>query len=88
MTGDTLSERYERTMWRLEQITQAGYQIKVQWDCEFDDARIVNQKPELLRHPILGQSRIHTPMLYMGVEPKHCVSTIKHARMRPSNMFT
>ena len=27
--GDTQAERYERTMWRLEQITRAGYQDKV-----------------------------------------------------------
>jgi G:T-mismatch repair DNA endonuclease (very short patch repair protein) len=27
---DTLAERYDRTMSRLEQITPAGYQVKVQ----------------------------------------------------------
>ena len=56
----TLAERYERTMSRLEQITQAGYQVKMQWECEFDNARIVNQKPELLTHPIVEQSPLHT----------------------------
>ena len=30
--GDTLAQRYERTMARLEQITQAGYQVEVQWE--------------------------------------------------------
>ena len=35
--GDTLAARYERTMARLEQITQAGYQVEVQWDCDFDE---------------------------------------------------
>ena len=29
--GDTLAERYERTMMRKEQITRAGYQVQVQW---------------------------------------------------------
>jgi len=53
MRGDTLAERYERTMSRLEQITRAGYEVKVQWDCEVDDAGIVDQKPELLMHPIV-----------------------------------
>jgi G:T-mismatch repair DNA endonuclease (very short patch repair protein) len=31
--GDNLAARYERTMARLEQITRAGYQVKVQWQC-------------------------------------------------------
>jgi hypothetical protein len=34
MCGDTLPERYESTMLRLEQITQAAYQIKIQWEFE------------------------------------------------------
>ena len=38
MSGDTLAERYERTMSRFEKITQAGYQVKIQWECEFDEA--------------------------------------------------
>jgi len=29
MRGDTLVERYERTMMRIEQITSAGYQVDV-----------------------------------------------------------
>ena len=33
-SGDTLAERYERTMSRLEQITLSGYLVKVQWECE------------------------------------------------------
>jgi len=56
MTCDTLAERYERAMSRLEQITRVGYQVKVQWECEFGDAGIVDQKPELLTHPIVRQS--------------------------------
>jgi len=32
LRGDTLSERYERTISRLEQITRAGYQVNVQWE--------------------------------------------------------
>ena len=31
-SGDTLAERYERTMSRLEQITRSGYLVKVQWE--------------------------------------------------------
>ena len=44
-----------------------GYEVKVQWDCEFYDAGIVKQKPELLAHPILLQSLLRTrDALYGG----------------------
>ena len=60
MGGNTLAERYERTMVQIEQLTEAGYQVKIQWEGEFDEAGIVNQKPELLTHPILEQSPPYT----------------------------
>ena len=61
LSGDTLAERYERTMARLEQITRAGYQVKVQWECEFEE------RPELLAHPIVRQSPLCTrDALYGG----------------------
>ena len=41
MRGEILSERYERTMSGMERITRAVYQLPVQWECEFDDAKIV-----------------------------------------------
>ena len=63
----TLAERYERTMSRLEQITQAGYQVKIQWECEFDDTGIVYQKPELLTHPIVEQIPLQTRDVLYGV---------------------
>jgi G:T-mismatch repair DNA endonuclease (very short patch repair protein) len=44
ISGDTLAERYEGTMSRLEQISLAGYKFKIQCECEFDQAVIVNQK--------------------------------------------
>jgi len=34
--GGTLTERYEQTMSCLERIAQAGYQIEVKWECEFE----------------------------------------------------
>jgi hypothetical protein len=34
--GDTLAERYERTITRLAKITKAGYLVEVHWECEFD----------------------------------------------------
>jgi len=45
---DTLAERYEKTMARIEQIAAAGYTVKVMWECKFDAPKIVEQKPELL----------------------------------------
>ena len=44
LSGNTLAERYERTMSRLEQITRAVYQVKVQWEREYEE------KPDLLMH--------------------------------------
>jgi len=41
-------------MSRLEQITCSGYQVKVHWECEFDDAGI--ETPELRAHPAVYQS--------------------------------
>jgi len=61
LSGDTLAERYERTMSLLEQITRACYQVKVQWECEYEE------KPELLTHPLVRQSPLYTrDALYGG----------------------
>jgi len=54
-------------MSRNEQITAAGYTVKVIWECEFDAAKIVENKPELLTHPIVRHSPKHTrDALYGG----------------------
>jgi hypothetical protein len=52
--GDTLAARYEQTVARLEQKHRARYQVKVQWECAFDDAGIAT--PELLVHPTVCKS--------------------------------
>jgi G:T-mismatch repair DNA endonuclease (very short patch repair protein) len=49
MGGDTLAERYEQ-MARIK-TTRAGYLVKIQWECQFDEDLIVENKPELLTHP-------------------------------------
>ena len=38
--GDNLAARYDPTVSLLEQITRAGYQVTLQFECEFDDAGI------------------------------------------------
>ena len=72
-----LAECYERTMSIIEQITRAGYQVKVQWECEFDASKIIEQKPELLTHPIAMHSPRNTRDALYGVEPRPCAFIIR-----------
>jgi hypothetical protein len=60
MSKGTLAQRYERTMARIEQIARAGYNIKVQWECKFDESKITEGNPELLKHPIVRHSPLQT----------------------------
>jgi len=54
-------------MSRLEQITREGYQVKIEWECEFDESGIVRRKPELFDYPIVRQSPLRTrDALYGG----------------------
>jgi hypothetical protein len=46
--GGTSAERYENTMTRLERITQVGYQVKVQWECEFEPPEYARVEEEHL----------------------------------------
>jgi len=49
----------------MEQITRAGYQVKDQWECEFEDASIAT--PELFALPTVCQSPLCTrDALYGG----------------------
>ena len=51
-------------MTRLEQITHAGYEVRIQWECEFYEAFI---SPELRTHPIVEKSPLKTrDALYGG----------------------
>ena len=63
MVGDTLAERYERTMARIEQIAGAGYLVEVQWECEFDE----KIQEELQTHPLVQHAPLKTrDSLYGG----------------------
>ena len=67
LSEDTLTERYERTMSRIQQITSAAYQVKVMWEREFDASKIVEKKPELLTHPLVQHGPLNTrDALYGG----------------------
>ena len=64
--GDTLAQRYERTIAGLEQITQAGYQVEVEWECDFDKG-ILADHPELKTHSVVQHSWLNTrDALYGG----------------------
>ena len=41
LNEDTLAERYEKTMARIEQITAAGYSVKIKCECDFDATKLV-----------------------------------------------
>ena len=47
-------------MSRIEQITRAGYQVKVMWECEFDASKLVEKKPKSLTHPIVQHNPLNT----------------------------
>ena len=57
--GDTLAQGYERTIARLEQITQAGHKVEMQWECDFDKG-ILADHTELMLHPVVQHSRLNT----------------------------
>jgi G:T-mismatch repair DNA endonuclease (very short patch repair protein) len=77
ISGETLGERYEQTLSRIEQIKRAGYQVKIHWECKFDEAKIVQQKPELLVHPIVKHALLITQDALYADVPKPCGSTIR-----------
>jgi G:T-mismatch repair DNA endonuclease (very short patch repair protein) len=65
MSGDTRADRYEQTLAGIEQIARAGYQVKVESECAFDDA--LRRKPDLRAHPSVAQSPLKTrDALYGG----------------------
>ena len=54
-------------MARLEMITNAGYTVKVMWECEFQESRITEMKHHLLTHPLVTHNLLHTrDALYGG----------------------
>ena len=45
---------------RIKQIAKAGYNVTCQWECVFDEAKIAENKPELLSQPIIKHSPLKT----------------------------
>jgi len=60
--GETLAERYEQTLARIELLTRAGYTVEVQWECEFEGVA-----EDLRAHPIVRHVPLNTrDALYRG----------------------
>ena len=55
---------------RIEQIAKAGYKVKIKWECEFDEAKIAENKPELLTHPNVQHSPLKTRDALYGGRPE------------------
>ena len=53
-SGETLAERYEQMLARIERLKRAGYNVKVQWECEFEGV------DDLLTHPIVRHEPMNT----------------------------
>jgi G:T-mismatch repair DNA endonuclease (very short patch repair protein) len=58
MVADTLCERYEKTIAKLEKITRAGYEVEAVWECEFDEG-ILAYHPELQVQPMVEHSPLN-----------------------------
>jgi hypothetical protein len=66
-------------MSRIEQITRSGYEVKIMWECEYDEAGIVQQKPELLTNPILQSTPLKTrDALYGGRTEAMCLHKARY----------
>ena len=65
MVGDTLAERYEQTMARLQRITGTGYTVEVVWESQFDKD-ILPHHPELKHHPIVHHAPLNTRDVLYG----------------------
>ena len=87
LRGDTLAERYEKTMARLQQLTSVGYTVEVVWECQFD-RDILPHHPEHLQHPIVQSGRLNTRDALYGFEPRPWFSIIRSVRGRRFNIMT
>ena len=55
--GDSAARTYEETMSFMERIAQAGYEVKVQWKCEFqlpEEAEVEQSLPLTTRDGLYG----------------------------------
>jgi len=77
---DTLAERYEKIMLRIEQIANAGYTVKVMWECQIVSPKIVERKPHLLHTLLCATIHYTNGMPFTVVERRPCVFTTRYRR--------
>jgi hypothetical protein len=58
--GETLVQRYERTISGLEEIEQAAYTVVTKWKSALDKAKMTDRKPVQLTQPIDAHSTLMT----------------------------
>ena len=51
-SGETLAERYEQTLASIEQLKRAGYNVNVQWECEFEGSDDLRTYPVVKYEPM------------------------------------
>jgi len=79
-TDETLQNKYEQTMARLQKIKDAGYNVVSMWGCEFrkrlrDTAGLEN---ELCTFPYVKKASINIRGAFYRVEP----TLLKHYRVK------
>jgi hypothetical protein len=61
-------------MTRIEQIAKAVYKVPIKWECEFDDSKITDEKPELKTHSVIRHTTLKTrDALYGGRTEAMCL---------------
>ena len=66
---DTVAEKYEQTMARIQHITGDGYSVELVWECQFDGI-ILRHHPELKHNPIVQHIPLNNRDELYGVEPR------------------
>jgi G:T-mismatch repair DNA endonuclease (very short patch repair protein) len=87
LRGDTLAERYEKTMARLQHMTSVGYTVEVVWECQFAGTFCLTT-PNLNNIPKFKAVHLILATRSTGVEPSPWFSTIRSVRERRFNIMT
>jgi hypothetical protein len=75
--------RDEQTMQKLEKITRAGYQVIVQWDCDFD--REIVETSRTAHNPVVNRETLNTRDALYGGRTEAMRLQYKAREGKPSN---
>jgi hypothetical protein len=84
--GDTLAERYEQNILRLERIEQDGYQVKVPWECEFqppEGVKVEEHLPLSTRDAMYGGSTEAMRIYYKIKEGEETIQYVDVMSVHP-----